>query len=98
MSKFLSAHNPSAQKMTGKHLLCAALIDKEYREPVPIINERPKEMQFEDYPPAPFAGQVYKYSSTSPAEATIQKYKPPPPRNERRVARTHQSLRVYTLR
>ena len=77
MSRFLSAHNPLGQKMTGKHLLCAALIDSDQQHPAPVIQERSRSVQFEDYPPSHFTGQIYKYSSTSPAEATIQRYKPP---------------------
>ena len=88
MSRFLSAHNPRGQRMTGKHLLCAALIDNEHQHLPPIIQESSRNVQFEEYLQPQPTGQVYKYSSTSPAEATIQKYKPPANRGDSRTSRT----------
>ena len=89
MSRFLSAHNPAAQRMTGKHLLCASLIDKEPSDFSPVMDtSRTRNVQFEDQIPSNYMGQVYKYSSMSPAEETIQRYKPSPAKRDQHNQRS----------
>ena len=62
-------------RVTGKHLLTAALLDDEdYQEDEieqGLPNEHPIQHQYQQSPPA---GRVFQYSSVSPAEATMQRY------------------------
>lgn len=72
MSKFLSNQSPTSSRLSGKHLLCAALLDNP--DPVPEQAEINPQALFHGGHPQ---GQVYKFSSVSPAETTLNRYKSP---------------------
>ena len=79
MSRYMNAQQGT--RLTGKHLLCAALLED---QPTTRLNagvyevDRPQQEQ--PYSPPPqyeSSGQLYAYQSASPAESTLARYKSP---------------------
>lgn len=72
MSRFISTHTGQQQKSQGKHLLCAALLGEQHiPEEAPMVPVHTNMTQS-----TPPRAHVYQYSTLSPAEITIQRYKP----------------------
>lgn len=79
MSRYMNAQQGT--RLTGKHLLCAALLEDqpgaESNTPVYEVDHPRQEQPYFPPPQHGSNGRLYTYQSASPAESTLTRYKSP---------------------